>query len=27
LFGDWSFPGKTWDEQIVATNVESCCCG
>lgn len=21
LFGDWAFPGKTWDEQIVATNV------
>lgn len=21
LFGDTSFPGKTWDEQIVATNV------
>lgn len=21
LFGDWNFPGKTWDEQIVATNV------
>ncbi|KAF4470595.1 FAD binding domain-containing [Fusarium albosuccineum] len=21
LFGDWKFPGKTWDEQIVATNV------
>lgn len=21
LFGDWDFPGKTWDEQIVATNV------
>ena len=21
LFGDWEFPGKTWDEQIVATNV------
>ncbi|THW34284.1 FAD binding domain-containing protein, partial [Aureobasidium pullulans] len=20
LFGDWNFPGKTWDEQIVATN-------
>ncbi|EXJ64467.1 hypothetical protein A1O7_00803 [Cladophialophora yegresii CBS 114405] len=20
LFGDWEFPGKTWDEQIVATN-------
>jgi 2-polyprenyl-6-methoxyphenol hydroxylase-like FAD-dependent oxidoreductase len=23
LFGDWEFPGKTWDEQIVATNVSS----
>ncbi|UPL02320.1 hypothetical protein LCI18_013254 [Fusarium solani-melongenae] len=21
LFGDWKFPGRTWDEQIVATNV------
>lgn len=21
LFGDWEFPGRTWDEQIVATNV------
>lgn len=21
LFGDWEFPGKTWDKQIVATNV------
>jgi 2-polyprenyl-6-methoxyphenol hydroxylase-like FAD-dependent oxidoreductase len=21
LFGDWTFPGRTWDEQIVATNV------
>jgi 2-polyprenyl-6-methoxyphenol hydroxylase-like FAD-dependent oxidoreductase len=21
LFGDWNFPGRTWDEQIVATNV------
>ena len=21
LFGDWEFPGKTWEEQIVATNV------
>ncbi|KAM0328708.1 hypothetical protein ACHAQA_005121 [Verticillium albo-atrum] len=21
LFGQWEFPGKTWDEQIVATNV------
>lgn len=21
LFGDFAFPGKTWDEQIVATNV------
>ncbi|KAI9053696.1 hypothetical protein LZ554_002649 [Drepanopeziza brunnea f. sp. 'monogermtubi'] len=20
LFGDWEFPGRTWDEQIVATN-------
>jgi 2-polyprenyl-6-methoxyphenol hydroxylase-like FAD-dependent oxidoreductase len=20
LFGDWEFPGKTWDRQIVATN-------
>lgn len=23
LFGDMDFPGKTWDEQIVATNVSS----
>lgn len=23
LFGDWEFPGKTWDEQIVATNVHA----
>jgi 2-polyprenyl-6-methoxyphenol hydroxylase-like FAD-dependent oxidoreductase len=23
LFGDWEFPGKTWAEQIVATNVSS----
>jgi len=22
LQGDWHFPGKTWDEQIVATNVQ-----
>lgn len=21
LFGDWEFPGKTWDQQIIATNV------
>lgn len=21
LFGDWEFPGKTWNKQIVATNV------
>lgn len=21
LFGDWEFPGRTWDEQLVATNV------
>ena len=21
LFGDWTFPGFTWEEQIVATNV------
>ncbi len=21
LFGDWEFPGRTWEEQIVATNV------
>jgi 2-polyprenyl-6-methoxyphenol hydroxylase-like FAD-dependent oxidoreductase len=21
LFGEWEFPGKTWEEQIVATNV------
>ena len=21
LFGDWEFPGFTWDQQIVATNV------
>lgn len=25
LFGDWKFPGKTWDEQIVATNVSLVC--
>ena len=24
LFGDWEFPGRTWAEQIVATNVRSC---
>ena len=24
LFGDWEFPGKTWDVQIVATNVRNC---
>lgn len=24
LFGDWDFPGRTWDEQIVATNVWIC---
>lgn len=23
LFGDWEFPGRTWDEQIVATNVST----
>lgn len=23
LFGDWNFPGRTWDEQIVATNVRA----
>lgn len=23
LFGDWEFPGKTWREQIVATNVST----
>ena len=23
LFGDFEFPGKTWDEQIVATNVST----
>lgn len=23
LFGDWEFPGKTWDVQIVATNVRN----
>lgn len=27
LFGDWDFPGTTWDEQIVATNVSSICHG
>ena len=21
LFGDWNYPGKTWDEWVVATNV------
>lgn len=21
LFGDWEFPGRTWDEQIIASNV------
>ena len=21
LFGDWEFPGRTWDRQVVATNV------
>ncbi|KAL3426711.1 FAD binding domain-containing protein [Phlyctema vagabunda] len=21
LFGDWEFPGKTWDQQVIATNV------
>lgn len=26
LFGDWNFPSKTWDEQIVATNVSVLCC-
>lgn len=25
LFGQWAFPGKTWDEQIVATNVSKPC--
>jgi hypothetical protein len=25
LFGDWNFPGRTWDEQIVATNVRGRC--
>ena len=25
LFGDWEFPGKTWAEQIVSTNVLPCC--
>lgn len=24
LFGDWEFPGFTWDQQIVATNVRYC---
>ena len=24
LFGDWEFPGFTWDKQIVATNVSFC---
>lgn len=24
LFGDWEFPGRTWDEQIVATNASIC---
>jgi len=23
LFGDWEFPGMTWDKQIVATNVST----
>ena len=23
LFGDWEFPGHTWDKQIVATNVSA----
>ncbi len=23
LFGEWAFPGRTWDEQIVATNVRA----
>lgn len=23
LFGDWKFPGKTWDQQLVATNVSA----
>lgn len=23
LFGDWEFPGKTWDTQVVATNVST----
>jgi len=23
LYGDWNFPGFTWDEQIVATNVSA----
>lgn len=23
LFGDWEFPGRTWNEQIVATNVSA----
>jgi 2-polyprenyl-6-methoxyphenol hydroxylase-like FAD-dependent oxidoreductase len=26
LFGDWEFPGRTWDEQIVATNVRIDAC-
>lgn len=25
LFGDWEFPGRTWDTQIVATNVRIFC--
>jgi 2-polyprenyl-6-methoxyphenol hydroxylase-like FAD-dependent oxidoreductase len=24
LFGDWEFPGHTWDQPIVATNVHPC---
>lgn len=24
LFGDWEFPGSTWEQQIVATNVRIC---
>jgi hypothetical protein len=25
LFGDWDFLGKTWAEQLVATNVRFLC--
>ena len=26
LFGDWEFPGTTWPQQVVATNVRCICC-